>query len=487
MKSMRELTRILGNAVLLLLMAMPQAASGLQINAKEWSEDALLHDGRIIKVARKVDSTVRSGFNYVTPIPIPYITSKPDRYWLSFKHPDSKKRISWQGEQYVMPVMVDIVAGIPYLVVHSPAYLNGAKKKVYDDQIFPYVFLRYEEGGLFGKWVEIPVEQFPTILVDANLSASRNFLSKIPKSDAEWRKTEDARPPRQIQPFEKLPVPQVVALEILETKDSPSETVMSDEEKARLELSKKKHDCSQLITAPQGEYLGEGFVGDSTGKVQVPYNRNLADRICEGDSIWFIAYKDKAQGEKTVQTKYTTLTKYTSSGDLLYRIRYLPPEHTGRVNNATFRSENGYLYVDWGYPAIPMKGRLLEPKVSVPIAPSRPNNGESSQDKKSPAKLSLPVPQEVAIEILKTQDFTPEWQWPVSLSELAINEKSGPGCSKLFRWANQADKSLGHRFVNDPTGQKQVPYGELAASRICEGEFIWFIALREQPGKLVLT
>ncbi|HIJ89565.1 MAG: formylglycine-generating enzyme family protein [Desulfobulbaceae bacterium] len=540
MKNILSFTRIFRCAVLLILLAMPGTASSLQIDAEHWSEDALLHDGRIIKVTRKVDSTLEAGFKTPFIVPHPYIESSPDRFRLNFEHPDSKEKITWQGEQYFNPVMLDIVEGVPYLVVVGRPHIDNTKKKIIDNDKFPYMFLKYQSGG-WGKWVEIPVEQFPTILLDANLSpdypvfskvipggqeeaiierktgrpfrdlsvdnvltkikdkersSQRYFQSKIPRSYEIWNKAKKLQAPRQPQSYEKLPPPQEVALEILETKDYTPARVLSDDEMSYF-ISNKDTSCNSSIKEPKewkDQGLGEFFANDLTGQKQVPYNKFQATRLCEGDSIWFMSNKE--QREKIV------LTKYTTSGDLLYRISFQEPESVPHsfsgVVPTSFRSEKGSLYFAWRYNKFGrtnyvrrlLAARLLEPKINAPIAPDERNNGQSPAGKQSPPHSyeRLSPPQEVALEILKTTDYAVEW--PMDNDEfarLAIDEKSGPGCSKLFKWANLGDTSLGHRFVLDPTGLKQVPYGEFAASRICGEEGVWFLALREQPGKLVLT
>ena len=141
-------------------------AMAFSVRTESWTEDVVLHDGRQIKVEREVDWTFRiasgdagSGFQL--------FKNWPDRFWLKFKHPDTHETIKWQGEQHYNPVLLDIVDGIPYLVVYG----SGSKETeaVYGCPELPYTYLKYE-SGFFGKWSPVPVEKAPNVLQDANLS-----------------------------------------------------------------------------------------------------------------------------------------------------------------------------------------------------------------------------------------------------------------------------------------------------------------------------
>lgn len=145
-------------------------ASAFSSRTEHWSEDVLLHDGRIIKVEREVDWTTHIVITdpfFGLPT-LPHISkSWPDKYWLKFKHPDTQETIRWQGEQYFDPVLLDIVDGIPYLVVNGRT--DKSTDKFYGCPELPYIFLKYEKG-FSGKWIPIPVGQAPSVLQDANLS-----------------------------------------------------------------------------------------------------------------------------------------------------------------------------------------------------------------------------------------------------------------------------------------------------------------------------
>lgn len=163
------LKSIIRSSILLLLLTL---SANLFAQTENWSEDALLHDGRIIKVNREVSYT--TSFSRDS-----FLKSWPDKFSFEFEHPDTKKNIKWWGEQYFEPVLLDIVDGVPYLVVYGQP--DKKTEKIYGCPELPYIFLKYEKG-FFGKWVVVPVEQFPVILQDANLSPGFSHYTKVRRS-----------------------------------------------------------------------------------------------------------------------------------------------------------------------------------------------------------------------------------------------------------------------------------------------------------------
>jgi hypothetical protein len=153
-------------AAFLILLTSSITASAFSTRTEEWKEDALLHDGRIIKVDREVSWTFQ--LFYGDGGSPGMFGSWPDKFRLKFIHPDTQETIKWQGEQYFNPVLLDIVDGVPFLVVRGRP--NKDTEKIYGCPELPYIYLRYEKNGLWGKWVPVPVEQAPNVLQDANLS-----------------------------------------------------------------------------------------------------------------------------------------------------------------------------------------------------------------------------------------------------------------------------------------------------------------------------
>ena len=90
-----------------------------------------------------------------------------DKFRLEFKHPDTKETIKWQGKRDFKPVLLGVVDGIPFLVLHG----EGRKKTeaIYGCPELPYTYLKYVSGFL-GKWLPVPVERAPKVLREANMS-----------------------------------------------------------------------------------------------------------------------------------------------------------------------------------------------------------------------------------------------------------------------------------------------------------------------------
>lgn len=395
-----RLTWIFRCAVLLVLITLSATASGISVRTESWKEDALLHDGRIVKVNREVGYTFQLFYgDGGSPGMFGWW---PDKFGLKFEHPDTHKTVKWQGEQYFDPVLLDIVDGVPYLVVHGRP--DKSMEKIYGCPELPYIFLKYEKGFI-GKWTPIPVEQAPSALQDANLSpdypdfpqhmdqgditryemiydrpyrdlsrdqvlinirdvegsSGGGFQAKIPrgydswyslykKSDRNERRLNDCRPPRPQPKNILLPPPQEVALKITETKDYTTDKLIGLDEWARLAFDKERDaNCNTLFKAadPDDSMKGERFTHDPTGKKIVPYGkldlRTGAKRICDQSDIWFIAHLE--------QPGKMVLSKYTITGDLLYRISFQNPENVkgfiGYPMLPTLKSESGYLYFDW--------------------------------------------------------------------------------------------------------------------------------------------
>ena len=364
------------------------------------TEDISLHDGRHIKVERIVQWTTE--FKILDPffgMPIMprFEKSGPDTFSIKFKHPDTQETITWQGEQHYRPVLLDIVGGVPYLVVNGQ--ISKKTESIYGCPELPYFYLKYE-SGFFGKWVPVPVEKAPDVLRISNLpQGSRNdggfFQKKIPRTYEDWnyqyknehrneRKVWDCRPPLQPLPDVLLPKPLDVELETVE---STVYIVKSSNEYYKYLLERKgtatRANCTTLFRPPQPEnlMLGERFVKDSTGNKRLPYSgpsplqlRMLearAERYCDDKFVWFVA------GHEEVGK--TIITKYSTSGDFLYNIRISNPSNAdggkfaGKMVLDSLTTENNFFNFYWNqdikrpddrsleYPNRMLKFRFREP------------------------------------------------------------------------------------------------------------------------------
>lgn len=380
---------------LLLLWSAYTSAMGFPTRTEHWSEDALLTDGRVVKVDREVGYT----FQFIagddaSPM---LFSSWPDKFGIKFKNPDTKETITWQGEQNYYPVLLDFVDGTPYLVI------NGSPSKdtesVYGCPELPYIYLKYE-SGFFGKWSPVPVEKVPSAIRKANLSpyypsdvlgevieaaggrAFRGmsvadvqramkirppdagfFQQIIPRTYREWnysyktsyldeRKKGDCRPPRVLSPKVELPTPTEESPEILETINYPPEHDI--DWPGQLQFDKKNNTaCSKLFrpTDPDDIMQGHRFTKDITGKKPVPYLERAQLKmgvrvICGYDYIWFVDKSVIKLPRKAV------ITKFTLRGDLVSRVSFLTPNENvfaGDIAISSLRTEDGYLYFDWQY------------------------------------------------------------------------------------------------------------------------------------------
>lgn len=360
--------------VLFLLCSVCSAAMGFTSRTESQIEEVTLHDGRHIKVERTVQWTTQ--FKILDPffgLPIMprFEKSGPDTFSLKFKHPDTQETITWQGEQYYTPVLLDIVNGVPYLVVNGT--ISKETEAIYGCPELPYFYLKYESGFL-GKWLPVPVEKAPDVLRISNLSqASRNdggfFQKVIPRTYEEWnyeyknehrneRKVWDCRPP--LKPLPDIPMPKPLDIE-LETVESQEYTLKSADEYYKSHWDKKgtitRANCSKLLLPPNPENLmfGERFINDQTGSKRLPYSGPIpfpsgrmlekrAEHYCDEKYIWFVAEREEAG--KTI------ISKFTSSGDILYSTRMTNPtspvsKPIRRIVLDSFTSENGYFYFYW--------------------------------------------------------------------------------------------------------------------------------------------
>jgi hypothetical protein len=138
-----------------------------------WTDEVLLHDGRIIHVNRTASATEIISFNESMPVrPTPYI------YGLKAKNPNTMETISWRSEcKHVLPVLLDFDGTDAYLVLKLPGVdytgdFSEDIKKNYGCTWPPFVFLRRKPNK---EWDRIPASEAPAFLKFANLSHVFDF------------------------------------------------------------------------------------------------------------------------------------------------------------------------------------------------------------------------------------------------------------------------------------------------------------------------
>ena len=110
-------------------------------------------------------------------------------------------------------------------------------------------------------------------------------------------------------------------------------------------------------------------------------------------------------------------------------------------------------------------------------------SGDCRPPRQVPTKVKLPTSKLVTLEILKTKDYNPEWVvGREEFLQLVFSQSRYDYCKSLFKQVTTKDLFIKERFVEDVTGQKDVPYSELGTSRICLGLWNDFIRSRCLPG-----
>jgi hypothetical protein len=392
--------------LLALCFSFVTSAWGFTSRTERWKEDAVLHDGRLINVEREADQMKK--FYLLDPFfgLLPFFPRVENygfnKFRLKFKHPDTKETIEWQGEQNFRPVLLDIVDGIPFLVLYGEGLKDT--ETIYGCPELPYTYLKYK-SGFFGEWSPVPVEKAPDVLREANLSpqypdfgyinkqyearetAQRGgrpprdmssdevqkqiikeeqrragfFQHYIPRTYQEWNYKEknhylnertvwECRPPRIPPPEVVLPVATEGSVEILETISYSPTSIVARGDWSKLVFDQtRENECKKLFKPTDlNDYMkGQRFVNDSTGNNPAPYSRsaqfNSGVRVLCDDHVWFITHME--------EPGKIIITKYKITGDLVYRASFQNPDRVegfvGYIRVPSLRSEAGYLYFDW--------------------------------------------------------------------------------------------------------------------------------------------
>jgi hypothetical protein len=353
------------------------------VPTKRWSEDVALQDGRQIKVERETSYTFEhsmgdagSGFSLSK--------NRLSRFRLEFKHPESGRVIVWQGEPSASPILLDVIDGIPNLVLSARP--TKETERVYGCTELPLIYLQYDPK-FPGSWRPVPEDRAPRALKRANLSfaeetklkdhlsvdevqetiaqkekSSDRFIQReIPKDYSEWRylyknsyrnerRRDDCRPPRALLPQMVLPAAIEGSPEILETIDyTPDRLAIGDAWSDLVFDRKREGECKKLFrpTDPDDHMQGQRFVRDSSGKKPAPYSRtvqfNMGVRVLCDDDVWFVTHQE--------ESGKIVISKFTVTGDLVFRTSFRNPDPVkgfiGYIRIPSLRSDGGYLYFDW--------------------------------------------------------------------------------------------------------------------------------------------
>jgi hypothetical protein len=163
-KQYGTLKRIVHIAVLLMLGASMSACAELG-SSKGWKEEVQLHDGRVLVVERHFDLG-----GYPT---LDARERRPLDETITFSLPDTNRTISWKTEfddkvpepNSLGALLLDIVDGVPYLATSPVGCISYNK---WGRPNPPYILFKYTNEA----WRQIPLQEFPTVLVEANLMST---------------------------------------------------------------------------------------------------------------------------------------------------------------------------------------------------------------------------------------------------------------------------------------------------------------------------
>jgi len=156
-----SLLRLCSAICLVLILGVSMNADATDTST--WREEVLLHDGSKIIVERTVERGGRHEIGQKSPY-------KEQR--LSFTLPGTKQTITWEdhysediGTANFLPMALDIVDGIPHLVVHPMGCLSYNK---WGRPNPPYVIFQYQGN----EWTRIASPELPAAITTPNLIVS---------------------------------------------------------------------------------------------------------------------------------------------------------------------------------------------------------------------------------------------------------------------------------------------------------------------------
>lgn len=348
---------------------------------ESWVDMARSHMGQEIKVNRVVEYHFGQGELSQA------LTRYPSQYSLNFTNPANGKQVSWEGERYVHPVLLDVVDGTPWLVINS-SRLNSNSKD-YGCPEIAYVFLSYKQG----RWMPVLPSSAPSELRDANLSydygphmvlnsrtitaetiasdlrskevsTSGHFNVTVPRSLEQWQYKHKTSYITRRGPNDcRAPLPQPVnyiaersstqvELETLSSGVVEPELHMRESPNSSESLwgnyswdKKRALACQDRLQAAdeQDQRLTtwRRFTADATKTKVFPNGYNW---FCDPEAIWIF-------GHGMVEPGRVVVTKATNAGDILYKVSFAKPPVVlgagGGIRYSTFRAKDGFVEFEW--------------------------------------------------------------------------------------------------------------------------------------------
>jgi hypothetical protein len=348
---------------------------------KSWVDTAKSYTGQEIKVHRSV--AFRFGRGELSNA----LKRWPTQFSLEFTNPANGKKVSWDGEQYVYPILLDVVGGTPWMVINSNLF--NSELKHYGCPEIPYVFLRYQEG----RWVPVAPSAAPPELRVANLSyeyehylmagnrtltaeqiaselrsteiSTSGYVNQaIPRTLEQWqykyktshitgRHRDDCRAPLP-QPVNYIEAQRSIPVELEMLSSAAVEPPLLLQENPNADVSlwsnyswdKSRHlACKDRLQGAdeQDQRLTtwQRFTADTTRTRIFP---NGYDWFCDPEVVWIF-------GHRMVEPGRLVVTKATNAGHILYKVSFpTPPVVSGRggtIRYSTFHAKDGFVEFEW--------------------------------------------------------------------------------------------------------------------------------------------
>lgn len=120
---------------------------------ESWKEEAALQDGRMLIVDRSLTYGRSAGIGQGRLI---------GKRTLDFVIPGTQQKVHWEGDEHVIPMLLDFKGGVPYLATRP---FSCHSFDLLGRPIPPYVIYKYT-----GQWERIGMADFPLEFSQANLT-----------------------------------------------------------------------------------------------------------------------------------------------------------------------------------------------------------------------------------------------------------------------------------------------------------------------------
>jgi len=120
---------------------------------ESWKEEVALQDGRMLIIERSQTYGRSAGIGQGRLI---------GKRTLDFAIPGTQQKVHWEGDEHVIPMLLDFKDGVPYLAARP---FSCHSFELLGRPIPPYVIYKY-----IGQWERIALVDFPLEFSQANLS-----------------------------------------------------------------------------------------------------------------------------------------------------------------------------------------------------------------------------------------------------------------------------------------------------------------------------